>query len=137
MTTLSAVPPDAVPEVWPFVAELASTIAETSAGRVNADFIRERIETERMQLWVVLDDAGRALALAVTEIIAFPFAKVCVVHGLAGHDREKWIHHLGGIEAWARKIGCSRVEVRGRKGMAKVLREYKLTAVFLEKELCA
>lgn len=135
MTTIAAVPPDAVGQVWPFVAGLASTIAETSAGRVNAEHIKAHIEAGAMQLWIVLDENGAALAAVITEVVVYPLSKVCVVRGLAGHDRARWLHHLADIEAWARKIECTRIEVRGRKGMAKVLPEYKLTAVFLEKEL--
>lgn len=134
-TTLSSVPVEAVAQVWPFVVGLAATIAETSGGRVNAEHIRQHVEAGTMQLWVVLGAQGEALALAVTEIVAFPLSKVCVVRGLAGHDREKWVHHLDDIEAWAKGLGCTRIEVRGRKGMAKVLPQYKLTSVYLEKEL--
>jgi hypothetical protein len=135
MTMLSTVPREALGSVWPFVAGFATTIAETSRGRVNADHIREHVEKGSMQLWVVLGEAGEALALVVTEIITYPLAKVCVVRGLAGHERERWIHHLADIEAWAKDLGCGRMEVRGRKGMARVLRDYRLTSVYLEKEL--
>lgn len=135
MTTLAQTPTDAVDQVWSFVANLAATIAETSRGRVNAENIREFLRAGTMQLWIVLGDRGEALAVVVTEIVAFPGAKVCVVRGLAGNDRDRWLHHLAEIETWAKGLECSRVEVRGRKGMAKVLRDYKLTAVFLEKEI--
>lgn len=121
--------------IWPFVANLASTIAETSRGKVNAEHIRGFVESGKMQLWIVLDDTDAALALVVTEIQDFPGAKVCIVHGLAGHERGKWMHHLGDIEGWARAHGCTRMEVRGRKGMARLLTDYKLTSVFLEKDL--
>lgn len=134
-TTLSTVPAEAVGQVWPFVAGLAATIAETSSGRVNAEHIRQHVEAGTMQLWVVLGEHGEALALVVTEVVVFPLSKVCVVRGLAGHDRARWLHHLADVETWAKGLGCTRVEVRGRKGMAKVLPEYKLTSVYLEKEL--
>lgn len=135
MTTLSTVPQEALPAVWPFVADLAAKIADTSHGRVNAEHIREHVDKGTMQLWVVLGDVGEALALVVTEIVAYPLAKVCVVRGLAGHERDRWIHHLADIEGWAKQLGCTRVEVRGRKGMARVLPDYRLTSVYLEKEL--
>lgn len=122
-------------EIWPFVGGLAETIAETSRGKVSAEHIRGFVERGEMQLWLVLGDRDEALALVVTEIKTFPMAKVCVVHGLAGHERGRWMHHLGDIEGWARELGCTRMEVRGRKGMARVLPDYKMTSVFLEKDL--
>lgn len=127
--------PELIDTIWPFVSGLATTIAETSRGRVNAEDVRALVMSGAMQLWLVLNDQGAAVALVVTEIKSYPQSKVCIVQGLAGHDRGQWMHHLEGIEAWAKALGCVRIEVRGRKGMAKILPDYKLTSVYLEKEL--
>lgn len=136
MTQLARIPEESLEQAWPIVAGMAATIAETSRGRVAADHIKGGVERGTYQLWAVLDDAGRdPMAVVVTEVIAYPLSRVCVVRGLAGHDRGKWMHHLAEIEDWARSHGCARMEVRGRKGMAKVLPDYKLTSVFLEKAL--
>ena len=127
--------PELIQSIWPFVSDLAGTIAETSRGRVNVEDVRALVMSGAMQLWLVLNGQGGAVALVVTEIKVYPQAKVCIVQGLAGHDRGQWMHHLEGIEAWAKSLGCARIEVRGRKGMAKVLPDYRLTSVYLEKEL--
>lgn len=124
-----------VEEIWPFISALADTIAETSRGKISGDDLRLIVKQGAMQLWFVLGSQGEALALVVTEIKNFPGKRVCIVQGLAGLDRGRWMHHLEEIEAWAKSLGCSRIEVRGRKGMVRVLPAYKLTAVYLEKDL--
>jgi hypothetical protein len=71
----------------------------------------------------------------MTEIVRYPRSTRCVLFLCAGDGLDRWLHHLGEIEAWARAQGCDAMEVAGRKGWARVLKGYELVNVMLRKEL--
>ena len=98
--------------------------------------IRKSLLTGANQLWVVML-AGEVVGACVTEIIRYPKRKSCFVRFFSAEDglRESWLDHLDIIEAWAKERGCDAVEVSGREGWKRVLKDYKLTHVVLRKAL--
>ncbi len=114
------------------VARLLAKAVERSRGKQDGDDIAAAIETGRMQLWL-LAAPGQIAAIALTEISEYPRKKVCRVIACVGEGRERWQHHLAGIEDWAKEIGCDGMELVARKGWARVMSDYELTHVMLEK----
>ena len=71
----------------------------------------------------------------VTEIRSYPLAKICRIW-LAGGDMDELVNQmLPDVEAWAKANGCSRMEVVGRKGWKRVLKDYREPYAVLTKEL--
>lgn len=95
--------------------------------------IAEVKATER-QMWLAVSD--RVEALMLTNI-GTDDLKTCRVTHCAGQDRKNWLHLFPVIEAWARDIGCKRIEATTRPGWERSLREFDLrkTHVVLEKRL--
>ena len=70
----------------------------------------------------------------VVEIVDYPQRATCRIW-LAGGDMEELIQAEKNICIWARERGCDSMEIIGRKGWERQLRDYKPTATVLVKDL--
>lgn len=83
----------------------------------------------KAQFWPV----GEA-SVIVTEVVDYPQKSICRIW-LAGGNMDELIEAEKDICEWAKEQGCSGMEIIGRKGWEKQLREYRSTSVVLTKEL--
>ena len=70
----------------------------------------------------------------VVEIVDYPQRATCRIW-LAGGDMEELIEAEKNVCDWARELGCDSMEIIGRKGWERQLRDYKPTATVLVKDL--
>ncbi len=128
------VPPANVLAFRPFVSHLIQSALER-AGSWTEGEIWDDLEHERSLLWLVMD-GPRIEAAIVTQIrINAKLGKVCEVVCCAGYRMARWVGFFVHIESYARDEGCKIMRVPGRKGWARVLRDYRQPHVVLEKEL--
>lgn len=108
---------------------LQPAIDRNHAGLTLEDF-KERVLTGYMQLWV-----GEGYA-AVTEVLNYPSNRVVLVH-LGGGELEALIEADGELEKFARIVGATGIEIIGREGWVRALRDrgYKKAAVHLWKDV--
>ncbi len=99
-------------------------------GGMTLEDYKERVMLGDMQLWC---NEGFA---AVTEVINYPQSRVVVIH-LAGGALEPLLGAAGELDQFARMVGATGIEIVGRKGWAKVLKEqgYQEIAVHLYREV--
>lgn len=84
------------------------------------------------QLWQI--DEGRGWAL--TRVIDTKHGRMLEIVALSGHGAREWIgSFFEKVEAWGKSVGCAKVIFTGRKGWAKLLKDYQVTRVTCEKEL--
>lgn len=102
-------------------------------GDTTPDRLLEEVARKKRQLWVGMR-GEEILVAALTEVGPDLLQTFRVTHG-AGEDRDSWVHLLGDLEAWAKSIGCKRMEVVARPGWERVLKDMKKTHVILEKRL--
>ena len=91
--------------------------------------ILDLLRNDQAQFWPAENSA------MVTEIVGYPNGSHCRIW-LAGGEYEE----LRGLERdrvipWARQRGCRRIELVGRKGWARRLKDYDEVAVVLAKEI--
>lgn len=120
-----------IEQVWPFVEKEVQRLCDVD-GLYDAEDIKKRLLEKEVQLWVYAPKDLQALAL--TEIVQFPKAKICRV-GAAGSKRDDWHGYMAVIEAWAKQNGCTKMQITARKGWAKVLKSFRIPAFIFEKEL--
>ncbi len=109
-------------------------IVERSKGRYSVPGMLKRFATGDWHLWIVWD--GTVRAIVATELyLDVSGMKCCTIRFATGRDASGWAHHLDEIEAWARTEGCGRLDMIARKGWAKHLPAYRMSHVFLEKDL--
>lgn len=108
---------------------LQSALAYSIGGLTLADY-KEHVMMGDMQLWV-----GEGYA-AVTEVLNYPRSRVVLVH-LAGGKLDPLLEADSELEKFARIVGATGIEIIGRKGWVRALRDrgYKEAAVHLYREV--
>jgi hypothetical protein len=69
----------------------------------------------------------------VTEVVDYPQKAMCRIW-LAGGDLDELMEAEAAIAAWAKTLGCSGMEIIGRRGWSRQLKDYRQTAVVLMKD---
>lgn len=80
-------------------------------------------------LWLAISD--HIEAAATTHLSR----NVCTMVACAGHERERWLPLMARIEQYARAEGCRCVRWYGRKGWQRVMPDYRVEHVIMEKAL--
>ena len=70
----------------------------------------------------------------ITEIVDYPQRSVCRIW-LAGGELDELMEAEKSIAVWARSIGCNGMEIIGRKGWQRQLKDYTATSVVLAKDI--
>lgn len=129
-----AIHPSLLEKVWPLVEPLIDRVCRFGGEYQPSTVLLKCLNTEA-QLWCIFDD-GRPIGAAVTEIIDKDLRRDCNIWLCAGsYSDQARDSLLREIEDWARKVGCERVQLVGRRGWEKKLPGYRRTRVILEKRL--
>ena len=130
--TLLCIPPDRVaeflPHARPFLERAAARSGETAAADVEAD-----VAAGRALLWIVWGNEQCVVAVLVTQLIKTAAGLVCVLLSCAGSDLPRWQGFLAAIERYAAQEQCVAVRIYGRKGWMRVLKNYRVPRVILER----
>ena len=133
-TALHPVTNDKIEAAWPLIEQSISSAIDRD-GLYDASHIKEWVLRGTHQLWIAGSKERGIEALAVTEMLRHPKGQTINFWICTGKDRDRWLAHKNGIEAWAKEQGCTRSVAHARKGWAKALPDYKLTHLVLEKSL--
>jgi len=102
---------------------------------LNLTIIWKPLTQGAMQLWIATEEKNITLAM-VTQIISYPQKKVLRVIAISG---EKFIEAHSQfndmVEAFAIRVGCSSMELWGRKGWKKMLPDWKDSYIVFTKDL--
>lgn len=128
---LLPVPPDKaahLPHVWGWLQK-----AIKRSGDWSFTEIFNGIFDGQFVMWIAVDDATKICAVGVTQLTEPP--RTCNVLAAGGSAEGKWPELMVQIENYARAEGCVRLRVSGRKGWARVLRDFYQPYITLEKAL--
>ena len=99
------------------------------------DYIREALDENRAQLWG-LRKGGEIIGIMVTQIEQYEHCKKGILWMVSGEGIQAGFEAFRAvIEPWFIDNGCRFIEVRGRKGWAKVIPEYSNIGIILRKEI--
>jgi hypothetical protein len=130
--TVWLVPTRLVPAVWDEAAILLSPAIEMAAGRHSLSSTLDQLRSGHMQLFLAVKD-DVPIAAAVTQVLEYPAASWLVVLFCGGKGLPEWGKDgIAAIEDWARRCGCSGVEIVGRAGWAMAL-GYEKSASIIQK----
>lgn len=123
-------------DVWAVWGSVNGFIKDGLAEGESLDTILERLTVTSCQLWVAYDDE-QIIAACVTELPTIGNRKVCNVISCGGTRMDEWLDiSLPVIEAWARENRCEAMRFPEiRKGWARVLKDYAVTKITMEKKL--
>lgn len=109
------VPSDSVLDVWHEVRDSINKGLKEGDGNFEEIDILNGCVSNQMTLW------RHGASALVCQIISFPRKRVCHVLVLGGAEMRNWFPHIDILEAWAKSIGCHRIEELGRRGWTRVL----------------
>lgn len=128
---ITQVPVEDLEFIW---SQVKPQIEKALDGSYSSYDILEYIKQNRMQLWISWNDGIEASF--VTEVCDYPQLRVMRWVLAGGSNMESWLDLVASkVEDWAKRNNCQRLEIVGRKGWTKVLRDYKPQAVYFVKEL--
>lgn len=121
-----------IPKVWLAVAPL---LRQGLAEGETLEQIKARLDSKECQLWIVYE-GEKTIAACVTEIVTIGERKVCNIITIGGSRMDEWLHNLNIIEIWAKSqdvVAMRFPEIR--TGWAKILKDYTVTKILMEKVL--
>lgn len=122
---VSAVPPSEIKTIWPVVAPLLQPAIEYSGGRIDMRSVFEWLTDGRYLLWVAYQDVARIKAAFVTRVATYPRRKILAVDLAGGSNLNGWLEEVDKtFRAFSRQSGLSGVELYGRPGWARALRQF-------------
>lgn len=134
---LLGVQPNAVNQVWSDIRPWIIHLIEEDDS-IDELGVVENLMNGQLQLWIVKDvSRGIIQSVLITKVEIRLKRQVCTIHFLGGKDMDSWIHLLPDLESWAKHIGCGAIDLVGRPGWSRRLKEvgFTLTDVVMEKRL--
>lgn len=127
------VPPGNVPDLWAEVRPLLEPAIDLTGGRMSARTVFSGLALAQYQLWLLRNET--ILAAGVTEFRGYPTGlRTLAVLLIGGNDMRDWVHLWSDVEAWAKRQGCTKIEISGRRGWSRML-GWKETTIDMEKDL--
>ena len=127
--------PEDVAYLWDDVGPMLARVTERSEGEMEPDDYLETLTQGAMQLWIATEEKNITLAM-VTQIISYPQKKVLRVIAISGErfiEAHSQFNDI--VETFAVNVGCSSMELWGRKGWKKMLPDWKDSYIVFTKDL--
>ena len=121
---------------WPLVEEYLNTALEYSLGEYSITDIKNDCISKNMQLWVKLGKETKGAF--VTKIAKYPQKNLLIVILLGGNEFQEWRDEADALlNAFGKENNCEYVELFGRKGWGKMLKDidYKEVTRLFAKEI--
>tara|TARA_R110002012_G_scaffold89358_1_gene219449 strand:+ start:1131 stop:1538 length:408 start_codon:yes stop_codon:yes gene_type:complete len=121
---------------WPLVEEYLNTALEYSLGEYSITDIKNACISKNMQLWVKLGKETKGAF--VTKIAKYPQKNLLIVILLGGNEFQEWRDEADALlNAFGKQNNCEYVELFGRKGWGKMLKDidYKEVTRLFAKEI--
>lgn len=127
--------PDLIDGIWPIVSPFITRSFIKNDIPFPQPYLIEDLKSGRRVLWVLVRNQEEIIGAGVTCIHQMLNGKLCKIEHFGGDDMPEWYQLRRVIELYAKAEGCNRVMFEGRPGWRRVLKDYELTAVMLEKRL--
>lgn len=124
----------AIDDLWPTLEHMLERVADY---KVNQNDIYNFVMDGTWTLWVCqVSETSEITSVIITEFIHYPQVTNLRVIFLSGDD-ENWAYGMSVFEDFARINQCHDVEVLGRKGWERVLKDrgFKLNYITLSKRI--
>jgi hypothetical protein len=131
---ITQVPVEDLEFIW---SQVVPHLERALDGSYSTYDILNNIQDNRMQLWISWNNTDKRVEAAfVTEVCDYPQIRTMRWVLVGGNYMDEWLNPLlEKVENRAKKNKCQRLEIVGRKGWTKVLRDYEPQAVYFVKEI--
>ena len=123
--TVSFIPREVLSVVARDVERFLEPAISLSGGRDNMSSIWKSLLADQSQLWMAFEDEdNKPKGALVTRIEQYPLKKMINYLYIGGDDLKEWHHDmLAIVEKFAREKDCQGMELVGRKGWDRFLKE--------------
>ena len=127
------VAPEDIDTIWDDVEGL---IKKASDDLLNYIDIYKLLREGTFLLWIITDD-NNAIVTAMTLMFQkYPRDTSLRIVTCGGEKMKEWLNEfLEKIEVFAKERGCSYIDIDGRSGWSKVLKDYKVEYYTLRKKI--
>ena len=122
--TITLVPPDHLYSLWFEVRDHLGRAVERSNGRWNMESLYAAISSKHQHLWLAFDKDNQIDGAGTTEFVDYPCKRMLAVQFLGGSKFNDWCWDMmDRFNSWATDNGCQGIEVTGRAGFGKWLKQ--------------
>lgn len=110
------------------------SFVERSKGRYAIEDVFNNIKSGYWVLWVV-HEHSELKAVLITQTIEYPRLKELQIIMCVGENHKDWYSLISKMEEYAKLMGCTKITAITRPGWEKVMKGYKKSHVYLERNL--
>jgi len=110
---------DKLPEV--VIKDILSAL-DHGYGERGIEDVFDDLALDNKQLWLV-DCDGKFVATVITHILEYPRKKTCEICYLGGNNMLNSVSDIKHIEVWAKHQGCKDIQIIGRRGWLRALKD--------------
>lgn len=132
---LSQVPAERILETFSVVAPLFQRTIDRMDSMVTLETLLGTLLLGDSQLWIAHEEDDEVIGACVTSLHHSGGSRFCSIDIAGGRDVRRWKDFIHDIEAWARREGCTRMQIPGRLGWQRLLKGYQPSYVVHRKEL--
>jgi hypothetical protein len=133
-TEIHLIHPRAVPTYWFMAHEFLDAACKHVDCEYTVEMLLDECFTGNSQLWLVWSNERNECECAVVTSV-IPHCAVCLIKACGGQGRQHWLGLLDEIEQWSKAQGCHTIRLYGRKGWSRILKDYKVTRLVMDKSL--
>lgn len=135
-----AVPVEHVQRIWHMVEDMLQMAVDQSGERYTTDWLLDDILHSNKLLWLLVDDDNddKIVLALTTSIENYPNRRVIRVSFAGGEHLIKHIELARDeVKKFGKDAGCTKIEVLGRKGWERALKDlgFKLSYVCVEEDI--
>ena len=127
------VAPEDIDTIWNEVEEL---IKKASDDLLNYNDIYKLLREGTFLLWIITDDSNAVVTAMTLAFQKYPRDTSLRIVTCGGDRMKEWLNEfLEKMETFAKDRGCSYIDIDGRSGWSKVLKDYTVEYYTLRKKL--
>lgn len=143
--SLTRIPVEYVDSYWPKVAGFLEKAVNESRGRYDIESLYLEIIRGSSHLWILFEGDDEAVSAFTTQFVHYPLKLNLSLVFLGADDSDEsfngrlqaWGALMPEVLEWARLHGCSGLEIIGRRGWLRVLKDqgFKESYLMIESEV--
>ena len=127
------VAPEDIDTIWDDVKDL---IKKTNDSILNENDVYELLKNKAYSLYIITDENNKIITAITMTILKYPRDYACKIVTCGGSRINEWLEEfLEKAEIIAKEHGCSYLDIDGRAGWSKLLKDFTVDYYTLRKRI--
>ena len=116
--------------------EVKSLIKKTNDSILNENDVYKFLKEGTYNLYIITDETNKIITAITITILKYPRDYACKIVTCGGSRIDEWLDDfLEKIEIIAKDYGCSYLDIDGRSGWSKLLKDFTVDYFTLRKKI--